>query len=77
MVTLGLASTGISQQTIVSHPKLKCLQCLDISNTNLTDEDAIRIICNYKSIHELKLSGCHQITLRGLGYFARGKYILK
>ncbi|KAI7847905.1 hypothetical protein BDC45DRAFT_524829 [Circinella umbellata] len=71
LVTLGLASTGISQQTVVSHPKLKCLQCLDISNTNLTDEDAIRIICNYKSIHELKLSGCHQITLRGLGYFAR------
>ncbi|KAG2218240.1 hypothetical protein INT45_002759 [Circinella minor] len=71
LVTLGLASTGISQQTSVLYPKLKCLQCLDVSNTNLTDEDAIRIICNYKSLRELKLSGCHQITLRGLGYFAR------
>ena len=76
LVTLGLASTGMGRQTVVSRPKLEVLQYLDISNTKLTDEDAIQTICVYKTLRELKLSGCHEISLRGLSYFARGKIVL-
>ncbi|KAI8145392.1 hypothetical protein BJV82DRAFT_666651 [Fennellomyces sp. T-0311] len=71
LVSLGLASTGIGRQTAVSRPKLVNLQLLDISHTRLTDDDAIQTICAYKELRELRLAGCSQITLRGLGWFAK------
>ena len=71
-MSLGLASTGIGQQASVSRPKLTRLQVLDVSHTHLTDDDAIQTICSYKELRELRLSGCSQISLRGLACFARG-----
>ncbi|KAI9267920.1 hypothetical protein BDA99DRAFT_350713 [Phascolomyces articulosus] len=71
LVSLGLASTGIGRQTVVTRPKLVHLQSLDISHTSLTDQDAIQTMCAYKALRELKLVGCNEITLRGLGAFAQ------
>ncbi|KAI9493539.1 hypothetical protein BDB00DRAFT_822371 [Zychaea mexicana] len=77
LVSLGLASTRIGRQTVVTRPQLASLQSLDVSNTSLTDEDAIQTICSYKELRELKLSGCSQISLRGLGCFARDLHNLE
>lgn len=53
------------------------LEQLDINHTFLNDQDLIGTISQFKSLVELKLGGCENLTTRSLSFLPRGTVSVK
>ena len=77
LLQLSLANTCIQQQEV----KIKIrtdikLEQLDLTSTSICDNDLIRIISQLRNLIELKMSGCGNVSTRGLSFLPRGKYTI-
>lgn len=74
MQQLSLANTSLPQQEMTAklnrHIKL---EQLDLTNTFICDEDLMQIISQITTLVELKMSGCGNVSTRGLSFLPRGK----
>jgi hypothetical protein len=72
LVQLSLASTNIKlQNQKMEKKKGAFLEILDVSNTLIEDTDLTNVICQLKSLLDLKLNGCENITTKSLSFLPR------
>lgn len=74
LVQLSFAYTTPSDRTVehkLTNKNIR-LEQLDINHTFLNDQDLIGTISQFKSLVELKLGGCEDLTTRSLSFLPRG-----
>lgn len=77
LLQLSFANTCIQQQEIKVKIRTNIkLEQLDLTNTFICDDDLIHIISQLGNLVELKMSGCGNVSTRGLSFLPRGKYAI-
>ncbi|KAL0140888.1 hypothetical protein V8B55DRAFT_1511305 [Mucor lusitanicus] len=72
LLQLSLANTSLPQQEITAKlSKNIKLEQLDVTNTFLCDNDLMQIISQITTLVELKMSGCSNVSTRGLSFLPR------
>ncbi|KAI8647372.1 hypothetical protein BD408DRAFT_439203 [Parasitella parasitica] len=71
LLQLSMANTGMQQQEIIKLKRNTKLEQLDLTNTFIGDDDLIHIISQIKSLVELKMGGCGNVSTRGLSFLPR------
>ncbi|ORX52795.1 RNI-like protein [Hesseltinella vesiculosa] len=70
---LKLDGTGLGKQQVPATLALRrSLQVLDLQHTVVTDDDLMHWVAGLQELQELRLTGCLEITKRGLASLARG-----
>ncbi|RUP47216.1 hypothetical protein BC936DRAFT_145992 [Jimgerdemannia flammicorona] len=73
LIHLNLSSTSLQpgQKTSALRGAFAQLETLDVSKTQLIDKDLVRVVCGFREMRELNLTGCPELGREGLIWVAK------